>query len=148
MATASIGMSERLLRNCVDTCAESFFFRCLLSRNHIKDPTRRRSTITPIMAPAIIPPGLLFPLVEGSAVAEAEEAAEEACAEAERVFEALATADEGPEVMVDAGELALMHELSSDAPTLSKSDDPPLLPWASVMVRITCVPDLTFAFQE
>lgn len=91
-----------------------------------------------------------MPLLEGSAVADCEAAPDEAFADFVRVFEAdaLGAAELGPEVMVDAGELALMHEASSDAPTVSKSDDPPLLPWPSVIVRMMFVPDLTFAVQE
>lgn len=48
---------------------------------------------------------------------------------------------------VDDGELPLMHEESSLAPTILMSDAPPCAPRASVIINIIEVPAATFATQ-
>ena len=65
--------------------------------------------------------------------------------EGDNVEELVAEVDEGMELTVEDGELALRQLASLERATLSMSEDPPELPLASVNVKTIVVPAATSA---
>jgi len=104
-------------------------------RNQTKARMRRRTTIPPATAPPMIPPLLLLPPLPLPLPADVEVEVEPD------------PVDDGLFVIVEAGELLVMHEVLLEFWIVKRSVDPPVRPWASKSATTTLVPARMSAFQ-